>query len=283
MNILTFDIEDWWIYDYYSIGRREDYLPRLNQYLYQILDLLDGKNIQATFFCLGKVAEEYPDIIKSIVKRGHQIGCHSYNHCFWGDAKPEEVAEDTKKALYILENIIGYKVTAYRAPAFSIMEHNKWIFEILAKNGIEYDCSIFPGPRRFGGFPKFKFDTPCMINSYGIKIKEFPVSVIRILGRGIPYSGGGYFRLFPYKTIKAQVSKKNYVMTYFHLKDFDKEQKRIYKSFHGESAPVKFFKSYYGLKKAYVKFRKLITDFDFVSVEQASKNINWDEVPLVTI
>ena len=57
MNILTFDIEDWWAYDYYSIGRKEDYLPRLNQYLNRILDFLDEKNIQATFFCLGKVAE----------------------------------------------------------------------------------------------------------------------------------------------------------------------------------------------------------------------------------
>ena len=98
MNILTFDIEDWWGYDYYSIGKKEDYLPRLNQYLVQILDLLTERNIQATFFCLGKVAEEYPEVIKSIAKRGHQIGCHSYSHRFWGGANPKN--DDCMKDVY---------------------------------------------------------------------------------------------------------------------------------------------------------------------------------------
>jgi len=283
MKILTFDIEDWWVYDHYSIGRKEDYLPRLNQYLTQILDLLDEKNIKATFFCLGKVAEEYPNLIKLIAKRGHQIGCHSYSHRFWGEATSEEVAEDTKKALNIIENIIGEKVIAYRAPAFSITEKTKWIFDILVDNGIEYDCSIFPASRRFGGFPNFNLDTPCVINNHGIKIKEFPMSITRIWGKEIAYSGGGYFRLFPYKTIEYLVKKNDYVMTYFHIKDFDKEQKRIYRSFQGESAPINFFKNYYGLGNSFPKFRKLIENFDFESVEKAANNIDWDEVPLVTV
>ncbi len=283
MNILTFDIEDWWVYDYYSIGKKDNYLPRLDRYLHYILDLLDERNIQATFFCLGKVAEEYPNIIKSIAKRGHHIGCHSYSHRFWGDANPEEVADDTKKALDIIENIIGEKVIAYRAPAFSITEKTKWIIEILVDNGIEYDCSIFPASRRFGGFPNFNLDTPCVIDNHGIKIKEFPMSITRMWGREFAYSGGGYFRLFTYKTIKSLVKKNNYVMTYFHIKDFDKEQKRNYRSFQGESALINFFKNYYGLRNSFQKFRKLIEDFDFLSVEQAANTINWDEVPLVTI
>jgi len=283
MKILTFDIEDWWGYKNNSIDRKEDYLPRLDWYLLQILNLLEEKNIQATFFCLGKVTEEYPNVIKSIAKRGHQIGCHSYSHRFWGDAKPKEVVEDTKKALELIENLIGEKVVAYRAPAFSITEKNSWIIEILVENGIEYDCSIFPASRRFGGFPNFKRDNPCIIDRYGVKIKEFPIPTIKILGKDIAYSGGGYFRLFPYSAIKSLVKRNDYVMTYFHIKDFDKEQKRIYRSFQGESAPINFFKNYYGLRNSFLKFRKLIEDFDFVSVEQAANTINWNEVPLVII
>ncbi len=283
MNILTFDIEEWWGYDYHSIGRKEDYLPRLDWYLHEILDLLDEKNIQATFFCLGKVAEEYPDIIKSIAKRGHQIGCHSYSHRFWGDAKPEDVYEDTKKALDIIENVIGVKVIAYRAPAFSITEKTKWIIEILVDNGIECDCSIFPASRRFGGFPNFNRNTPCVIDYHGIKIKEFPMSITRIWRKEIAYSGGGYFRLFPYKTIKSLVKKNDYVMTYFHIKDFDKEQKRFYRSFEDDSAFLNYFKSYYGIRNSFSKFKKFLGDFNFISVEQAANAIDWDKVPIVNI
>lgn len=49
MNILTFDIEDWWGYDYYQLGDRSDWKPRLDKYLQDILDLLDERNIEATF------------------------------------------------------------------------------------------------------------------------------------------------------------------------------------------------------------------------------------------
>ena len=58
MNILTFDIEDWWIYEHYMVGNKKDYLPRLNGYLDLILDLLESKQIKATFFCLGEVAKK---------------------------------------------------------------------------------------------------------------------------------------------------------------------------------------------------------------------------------
>ena len=283
MNILTFDIEDWWVYDYYSIGKKEDYLPRLNTYLNQILDILEEKDILATFFCLGEVALHYPTIIKDIAKRGHDIGCHSFGHHFFENATPKEFSDDTYKALDTIQNIIGKKVLSYRAPAFSITEKNNWAFEILIENGIEYDCSIFPAKRDFGGYSSFHQKGPSLINYKGSFIKEFPISISSIFGKEIVYSGGGYFRLFPYPFIKSIMNKSDYVMTYFHIKDFDKEQKRIYSSFNGASASMRYLKNYLGLKGNYSKFRKLISDFDFVSVEQAAKLIDWDNSPTVLI
>lgn len=283
MNILTFDIEDWWVYEYYKLGNSSDYLPRLNWYLNEILDLLDERGFKATFFCLGEVANKYPNIIKLIAEREHHIGCHSYSHRFWGTAKPKEVEEDTRIALDVIENIIGKKVTAYRAPAFSISEKNKWILGILAENGIKYDCSIFPANRRFGGFTNFSQSIPSVIDYQGIKVREFPMSITKVWGKEVAYSGGGYFRLFPYSKIKAIVEKSGYVMTYFHIKDFDKDQKQRYASFQGESAPINFFKSYYGLKGNFSKFKKFISDFEFVSVKQTAELVNWDEAPLITI
>jgi len=280
MNILTFDIEDWWVYDHYSIGKKENYLPRINCYLDYILDILDERNFKATFFCLGEVADKYSDVIKLIASRGHHIGCHSFNHRFFGNLTPEEIAEDTRKALDVIENIIGEKVTAYRAPAFSITEKSKWIFGILADHGIKYDCSIFPADRSFGGFPGFYKKGPSVIKYQNSLIREFPISVTHFLRKDWVCTGGGYFRIFPYWKIKSCVRESDYVMTYFHIKDFDKDQQRRFASFQGESAIVRYFKNYYGLNGSFLKFQKFLADFDFISVKQANVQINWDQVPI---
>jgi peptidoglycan/xylan/chitin deacetylase (PgdA/CDA1 family) len=46
----------------------------------QLLDILKKHNIKALFFCVGRKAEKYPDLINDIVNAGHQIGNHSYSH-----------------------------------------------------------------------------------------------------------------------------------------------------------------------------------------------------------
>ncbi|TKG95372.1 DUF3473 domain-containing protein [Puteibacter caeruleilacunae] len=283
MNILTFDIEDLWVYDHYKIGNKEDYIPRLDSYLNQILDLLDERGFKATFFCLGIMAERYPEVIKLIADRGHQIGCHSYGHQFLSDVSREEFEEDTCKAISILENIAGNKVTAYRAPAFSISEKNKWALEVLAQNGILFDCSIFPAIRSFGGFPSYNTDRPAIVKYNGITMKEFPISLTDMLGKRIAYSGGGYFRLFPYSKINKIINRSDYVMTYFHLRDFDKEQERKTKLVDGENLILRYFKNYYGLNSCFSKFEKLIRENEFVSLERADTMIDWNKTDIINV
>lgn len=103
------------------------------------------------------------------------------------------------------------------------------------------------------------------------------MSPVTIMGRKFIYSGGGYFRLFPYWKIKSLAINNDYVMTYFHIKDFDKDQKRHYHSLEGESAAIRYMKNYYGLRTCFNKFCKFVSDFDFVSIETADKQINWNE------
>lgn len=284
MNILTFDIEDWWVYNHYAIGNASDYLPRLDRYLNEILDLLDTKNIKATFFCLGEVAHHHPGVIKKIASFGHHIGCHSYSHRFLGDLSIKEFEEDTKLGIDSIENAIGIKVDAYRAPAFSITEHSKWALGILAENGIKFDCSIFPAVRSFGGFRSFTEQKPSIINYNGSIIKEFPMSVTKIFGKEIAYSGGGYFRLMPYAFVKKTARQSDYMITYFHLKDFDNKQVRK-GNLLAKDEPVilRYFKNYYGLNGAYDKFKQFIHDFDFISVKEASEIIDWDKVSRIKL
>ena len=53
-----------------------------------ILDILRDKNVKATFFCVGYLAEKYPEIVKRINEEGHLVANHSYEHNykinFWG-------------------------------------------------------------------------------------------------------------------------------------------------------------------------------------------------------
>ena len=180
MNILTFDIEEWYIEKAFHGARKELY-EIFDRYLAQILDVLEERGINATFFCLGKMASEFPEIVKVIAEKGHEIACHSDKHVWLNKMSYKEVEEDTHIAIDSLEQLLGKKIKGYRAPAFSIGENNKWAFEIFYKYGIEYDASIFPAARDFGGFPSFGHNRPVMLSYQGIEIKEFPICMTRIL------------------------------------------------------------------------------------------------------
>lgn len=275
MNILTFDIEEWFTYKQLPRNEEKIYIPRLNNLLLEVLDLLDQQNMKATFFCLGAIARQHPEVLKAISARGHQIACHSDKHTWLIEFTVEQFANDTKLAMDSIENVIGHKVTAYRAPAFSITKTNKWAFDILLENGIEVDCSIFPATRDFGGFPGFEQKVPTRINYNNSIIKEFPIGTVSLFGKDIAYSGGGYFRLTPYTLLKRLMGNHDYVMTYFHMKDFDKEQNRKFN--------LRYFKNYYGINGAFSKFEKLLTEFEFINLAQADKLIDWNNTPIVKI
>lgn len=274
INVLTFDIEEWYHFDIFSTPDTWlTYTPRLDQYLPKILDKLDEQQTKATFFCLGWIARTYPNIIKEIKNRGHELACHTDKHFFVREMTPEAFEEDLKLALDSIENVIGEKVTAFRAPAFTITEDSTWAFEILARNGIDTDCSIFPTSRSFGGFPSFGEAVPSIIEYKDYRLKEFPINTGKVMGKEFVFGGGGYFRLFPYSLVKNLMTKSNYNMTYLHMRDFDYEQPRF-----KHLSKMRYFKCYYGIKGAYSKFEKMLNDFKWVNLKQASEIIDFNKV-----
>ena len=280
MNILTFDIEDWFhiLDNKSSKGVKEwsNYETRIYNGIENILSILDNCNVKATFFVLGWIAEKYPDIIKKISKNGYQIGSHSHLHQLAYDQSYKEFKNDTEKSIKTLEDITGVKVDCYRAPGFSIKENNKWAFEVLYEMGIRYDSSIFPAKRSHGGMPKLNVVKPFLLTYNGSIIKEFPINPISVFGKSIIFSGGGYFRLFPYKLIKKFSLDSEYIMTYFHPRDFDINQPLL----KGLSI-YRIFKSYYGIKGCEKKLLRWINDFKFTDLKTAEKSINWDKVKTI--
>lgn len=282
MNILTFDIEDWFHINFEKEFNDEtlweNYESRIEQNTDVILEILEEKNIKATFFCLGWVARKYPTLIRKISDKGHDIGCHSDIHNLVSVMTPDEFRNDLKRSKQAIEDVIGMNVNMYRAPAFSIGKNNLWAFETLIENGIEIDCSVFPAKHHFGGFSEINTHTPFILDYNGSNLKEFPMSTYRFLGKDIVVTGGGYFRFFPYKMIQYYMSQSNYNMTYFHPRDIDSNQPLL-----ENLSSIRKFKSYYGLKKSLSKLKKLTNDFNFVSVSQANKEYRWKTSKIINI
>ena len=144
--------------------------------------------------------------------------------------------------------------------------------------GIEIDSSIFPTSRGHGGYQGFPYSSPCKLNIGGSIIKELPINTYKLLGKEIVFSGGGYFRLLPYNLQKQLYQKSEYIMTYFHPRDFDPNQPVL-----ENLSRVRKFKSYVGLKNSKQKFPKLLNDFEFVDIKTADEVIDWERVAEVKV
>lgn len=278
MNILTFDIEDWYNHDDYSRDFAwEKHEVRIYEGTDKILDALAEKGLRGTFFCVGWLAEHHPQVIKKIADAGHHMGCHSYQHELASRFSREEFKEDTYKAKCLIEDTTGMEVDAFRVPSFSITRDNLWTFDVLTELGFKYDSSVFPSHHEFGGLPDFPA-TPHIIKTKHGELKEFPISLGKVLGRDIVYSGGGYFRVMPYWLLKKMTREADYVLSYFHPSDFDPEQPKM-----PQLPKMRQFKNRVALKGAYEKYKRYITDFNFVNVKDATELLDWKKIKTINI
>lgn len=292
MNIVTYDIEEWYIEETLYGDRKEKYVE-YDDYLDRILDILDNNDLKATFFCLGGLSPKYNYIIKKIANRGHEVGCHSNHHYFLNKMTYKDALSDTREALDSIEQVIGQKVLSYRAPAFSIGESNIWVFDVLAECGIERDASVFPAHRDYGGFSSFPTEKPCIIKHNGFTIKEFPICLSKIFNRKFAYSGGGYFRFFPLWYINRQMSLTDYSMTYFHIGDLSLESQTVltkneYESYFKEKGSLinrykRHIKTNLGKKGAFEKMEALLSKQRFLNLAEADVEIDWKDAIIIDL
>ncbi len=290
MIILSFDLEEWYLEKVLHCGRVFKY-QQFDKAFAKVLDELNRREIKATFFCVGRLAIDFPQVVREIASRGHEVGCHSNEHTWLNKMTEDQLRNDTLDAIHGLEDVSGQKVVSYRAPAFSITAKNKWAVNVLAECGIENDASIFPTNRDFGGYKDFPQDTPCIISHEGAALKEYPISLTSILGKSVAYSGGGYFRLLPYQFISRTIKKRDYNICYFHLADLISEQKKMmsreqYEEYFKESGTLKnrlvrYAKSNVGTGDAYGKLLKLLSEHSFTSIRDCG--MDWTKVNTVVL
>ena len=86
------------------------------EYLPQMLDILDANNIKMTFFIGGSWAKRYPDVLKEIAARGHEIANHSYSHPHPNRLNKQENQEQIQKTEKLVQEITGIKTALYAPP-----------------------------------------------------------------------------------------------------------------------------------------------------------------------
>lgn len=277
LNALSVDVED-----YYQVTAFEPWITRRQwgampsrvvANTKRVLDLFDEHGARATFFVLGWTARRHPRLVREIRARGHQVGSHSYWHRLVYHLSPSEFRRDLRASRAVLEDALGERIDAYRAPSFSIARPSLWALDVLAEEGFRIDSSIFPVRRDRYGIPNAPRDVH-ELHLAGGSLWEFPLSVVRVLRQNVPVSGGGYFRLYPWRFSSAALQQINRrgqpFVFYFHPWEIDPEQPRI-------TAPWRSrWRHYVNLESTERKLKLLLRTFRFGRVSDVLK-VHIDE------
>ncbi|MBW2569589.1 MAG: DUF3473 domain-containing protein [Deltaproteobacteria bacterium] len=276
--LLTIDVEDW-----FQVENFKQYIPfsswscrelRVEENTHRLLDLLDSvksaeslkvkgesskvkaqsnqqpetsHRIKATFFILAWIAERFPDLVREIHFRGHEVASHGYLHNLCNQQSHEELKKDLIDSKKLLEDIIGAPVYGYRAPSFSI---NNDILKTIEDCGYFYDSSYnsFAVNKRYGHIDISQnrrkgiaiqisktdhaaFTKSTINNQQSTILYELPISNLKSGSHILPWGGGGYFRLIPLPVFKMGVQsileRQGVYLFYLHPWEVDPEQPRV--------------------------------------------------------
>ena len=263
-NAMSVDVEDYYqVWALSSVAKRSEWSSiesRVVASTNRILDMFKQSGVKSTFFTLGCVAQQHPDLVRRIVADGHELASHGFWHHKVHELTRDEFLEDVRSTRVLLEDIGGVSVRGYRAPSFSISEQTPWAYDVLAEGGYTYSSSLHPIVHDHYGRP----DAPRFPYEEAGGIREIPVATIEWRGRRITCAGGGFFRLLPYQfwfrpLLRRLHGKEHQPATfYFHPWEIDSGQPRV------SGLPFKSrLRHYTNLGAMEGKLRRLLADFQW--------------------
>lgn len=275
MNLLTFDIEDYYHIFYRNFfGRTLEPSHEVVRCTDLILEILEEYHAKATFFVVGKVAERFPELISRIYNAGHEVSSHGYSHIYANKISADEFREDLSRSIEILLGITGRRPVGFRAPQFSVNSATPWAFDIMAELGFLYDSSVFPG-RNFKAGSEYVgcYD---LVTASG-KLCEIPLSAVPVAGRFLPAAGGGALRQFPIAYNRWAINRLNKIgrsaVVYMHPYEFEERPQRIDYGQSSLKARVKAWAMHTGQlrnrNRSQQKLRWLLETYRFTSIADA--------------
>jgi len=270
-NLLGIDFEEW--FHPQLIQKhipKKKYELKIVKGIDKILDWLRKKETYATFFMVGELLEEKPELLDKIIENGHEIAFHTMHHNSLDDDNFKEKFKDELKQF---DELTSGKSKGFRAPTFSLNQNTRWAINDLKNQKYVYDSSIVPAKTKLYGFSEAE------IGPYGISsenliknnecgsLVEFPLLVTKFLGKKIPAGGGFFLRLLPLTIIKKGIEKyqKLGIPSTFYIHSWELTPEFM------PSLPLPIvdkFVTYYNLKNALPKMSQLLEKYEFTSFER---------------
>lgn len=264
---MSIDVEDW--FHDANLGAVTppstwaDQDLRVERSMDRMLELMDDRNVRATCFVLGWVADQLPGLVRRIADAGHEVASHGYGHDSIYDLSEVEFRSDVERSKGLLEGMSGQEVRGYRAPNFSLTD---WALPILADVGYQYDSSLFPT-----SIPHDRYGKPGRLKPGGDAVSrwggiaEVSMSCLSLGRLELPWAGGGYFRLLPYPVFKLGVDRilrtGRHFVFYIHPWEIDSAQPRVRGLKRSER-----FRHYLNLERAESRWTSLLRDFRWVTI-----------------
>jgi polysaccharide deacetylase family protein (PEP-CTERM system associated) len=251
-NALTVDLEEW--HDTVLFYGAPAAAGEFERCVDKILELLEQSKAKGTFFMLGRLAEACPQVARAIAGAGHELASHGYKHRSLWRLTPEEFAADLARSRAALVAAAGVEPLGYRAPTWSLKGRAAEFLPLIKAAGFAYDSSLYSlGP----GAPR----APYKILE---GLTEFPPSVARCCGLGLPFLGGTFLRWAGAGFLRRRVAGLNAAglpaVLYFHSWEF------------GSVPPgLPFYKravQYYNVDSVPVKAKALLQEFEWAPMRK---------------
>jgi len=228
VQCFSIDVEDWY---HFKIDQQETWNSHERRVAIGtdfLLAMLERHHVRATCFILAHVAESSPEVVKRIVTAGHEIASHGYNHQLIHRQTEKQFEEDLKRSIGLIGDLSGQPPAGYRASSFSVSPKTPWFWDVLARNGIRWDSSVFPVSNPFYGgvaAPVVPHRRP------GHDLIEIPITPVPVMGVGVPFSGGFYFRFHAAGFIRWAADELRRLgrpaIYYVHPWEYDLDQPRM--------------------------------------------------------
>lgn len=234
-HILTIALEDYFhapafrgVIDKKSWSRFESRYEKSSQ---AALELLAPSNSRATFFVDAWVAQKRPELLREILKKGHEIALSGNG---WGSFRTlagTEFREKLRRSRTAVQEACRHEIFGYRRSDIFLRPENLGALEVLAEEGFFYDSSLNPAGFAFRREPWRRFIHQQVFQTSSIW--EVPLSSHAIGSLMIPFAGGNYFRQYPEALVQWFIRQSDHfesqpLVLYFRLWDLDPLQPRIH-------------------------------------------------------
>jgi polysaccharide deacetylase family protein (PEP-CTERM system associated) len=269
----SFDIEDWYHSELIPHRDRHDHgMSVVRDGTERILELLRRFDVRGTFFVLGQVVREHPDMLRRMADEGHEIGCHGMDHATLWNLDADGLRRELREFRAAVEGVLGsFPVIGYRAPAFSLDRSTAWALDVLREAGYAYDSSIFPARVRMYGVPEAPVgiyrparDDLARHDPSG-SLLEFPVAVNDWGPLRLPVGGGFYLRALPFPVFRHsldRILRRRPFALYLHPREARPEDRKL------ALDPLGGFITYVNLHSVMAKLERLFSLYRFVPMRE---------------